>query len=52
MLLIILLVVLVLAVAGGGWGRRRYGYYSWSPVGIILVIAVVLYLTGNLHLRF
>lgn len=46
--LILLIVLLVLALAGGGWGHRRYGYSSWSPLFIILAVAVVLYLTGHL----
>ncbi len=49
MLLIILVVILVLALGGGGWGHKRFGAAGWSPAGIILLILVVLYLTGNLH---
>src|SRR5437870_4962555 len=48
MLLILLLVVLVLALGGGGWGYRRYGYWGWSPAGVILVVLLVLFLTGNI----
>jgi hypothetical protein len=51
MLLTILVVVLVLAVVGGGYGHSRIGYVGWSPVGIILVILLVLFLTGHLHGR-
>ncbi len=50
MLLIILIVLLVLALGGGGWGRTRYGYVSWSPVLVILLIGFVLYFSGHLHL--
>ena len=49
MLLIILIVLLVAALGGGGWGHSRYGYAGWSPAGILLVIIVVLFFTGNLH---
>ena len=49
MLLTILLVVLVVSLVGGGLGHSRFGYAGWSPFGIILVIALVLYFTGNLH---
>ena len=49
MLMILLIVLLVLALGGGGWGHGRYGLAGWSPAGIILVLLVVLYLTGNLH---
>ena len=49
--LILLIVLFVLAIAGGGWGHTRYGYTSWSPLLIILAIAVVLYLTGHLTLH-
>jgi hypothetical protein len=49
MLMIILIVVLLMARGGGGWGHSRYGYASWSPVGLILLVMVVLWLTGSLH---
>lgn len=49
MLMIILLVFLVFAIGGGSWGHSRYGYAGWSPAGIIVLIAVVLFFTGNLH---
>ncbi len=49
MLLIVLVVVLLFALGGGGWGHTRYGYASWSPAGLILLVLVVLWLTGNLH---
>jgi hypothetical protein len=49
MLLMIFVVLLVLALAGGGWGHSRYGYAGWSPAGIIVLLFVVLWLTGNLH---
>lgn len=48
-MLTILLILLVLSVAGGGWGHSRgWGYAGWSPLGIILVVLLVMYLTGNL----
>ncbi len=49
MLLIILIVLLVLSLGGGAWGHSRFGYAGWSPLGIILVLLVILYLTGNLR---
>jgi hypothetical protein len=49
MLLIILIVLLVLALGGGGWAHSRYGYAGWSPAGLLLLLVVVLWLTGNLH---
>jgi hypothetical protein len=51
MLLLILIVFLCLAVGGGGWGHSRYGYAGWSPAGLILLVLVVLWFTGNLHLN-
>jgi hypothetical protein len=50
MLMIVLLVVVVLALAGGGWGHSRYGAVGWSPLGLVLVVLLVLYLTGNLRM--
>lgn len=51
MILILLIVLLVIALGGGGWGHSRYGFAGWSPAGIIFLIIVVLFLTGNLSLR-
>jgi hypothetical protein len=50
MLLIILIVLLVLALGGGGWAHSRYGYAGWSPAGLLLLLVVVLWFTGNLHI--
>jgi hypothetical protein len=50
MLMIVLLIVLGVALLGGGLGHSRFGYAGWSPAGLILLILVVLYFTGNLHL--
>ena len=50
-MIILLIVLLVLALGGGGWGHSRFGYAGWSPAGVILLLFVILYLTGNLHLR-
>ncbi|HZK65966.1 MAG TPA: DUF3309 domain-containing protein [Chloroflexota bacterium] len=47
MLLTILLILLVLALVGGGWGYGRYGGVAWSPIGLILLLVLVLWLTGN-----
>jgi hypothetical protein len=49
MLFMIFVVLLVLALAGGGWGHSRYGYAGWSPAGILVLLFVVLWFTGNLH---
>jgi hypothetical protein len=49
MLFIILIVLFAMALAGGVWGHTRYGYAGWSPAGIILLVAVVLWFTGNLR---
>ena len=48
--MIILIVLVVLALGGGGWGHSRYGAASWSPLGIIALILIVMFFTGNLHL--
>ena len=32
----------------GGYGSRRgWGYYGWSPLGLIILVILVLALTGN-----
>lgn len=50
MLMIFLVVLLVLALGGGGWGHSRYGVASWSPLGILAVVLLVMLFTGNLHI--
>ena len=50
MLMIFLVVLLVLALGGGGWGHSRYGVASWSPLGILAVVLLVMMFTGNLHI--
>jgi hypothetical protein len=50
MLFMILVVLLVVALAGGGWGHSRVGYVGWSPAGLIVLVFVIFWLTGNLHL--
>jgi hypothetical protein len=48
MLLIILAVFIVLALGGGAWGHGTYGYASWSPFGLILIVLLVLFCMGRL----
>jgi Protein of unknown function (DUF3309) len=48
-MLIVFVVLLLLALAGGGWGHSRYGYAGWSPAGLIILVLVVMWFTGNLH---
>ncbi len=50
MLLMIIVVLLVLSLAGGGWGHSRYGYVGWSPAGLIVLVLVLCWVTGNLHI--
>jgi len=50
MLWLILVVLLVLALGGGYWGGPHVGPWSWSPIGILLLVVLVLFLTGRLHL--
>lgn len=51
MLTIILIILLVLALGGGGWGFSRWGIVGMSPAGIVLLVLLILWLTGNLHFR-
>lgn len=47
----LLIILLVVAVLFGGFGSTRgWGYYGWSPVGLIVLILLLLMLTGNLSL--
>lgn len=45
----ILLIILIIALIGGGVGHSRFGYAGWSPLGLILVVFLILWLTGYLH---
>ena len=50
-MLTLLLVLLVIAILIGGLGSQRgWGYYGWSPVGLLILVVLVLALTGNLAL--
>ncbi len=50
MLLTILVILLLLALLGGGYGSTRgWGYYGWSPLGLVILILIILALTGNLN---
>lgn len=51
-LLTILLIFLVFAILVGGYGhayhRDTYGYWGWSPLGLIVVALLVLWIAGRL----
>ena len=49
MLLILLIILVLLASGGGYWGHSRWGYAGWSPLGLVLVIILLLWLTGYLR---
>ena len=49
MMTVIFFVLVMVALGAGGWGQSRYGAASWSPLGILALVLVVLYFTGNLH---
>ena len=46
-MLTILFILLVVALVGGGIGHSRFGYAGWSPAGLLLVVLLVLFFTGN-----
>lgn len=48
-LLTILIFALVFCVIFGGFGHGRMGPVGWSPAGVIVLVLLVLWLTGNLH---
>jgi hypothetical protein len=47
-LTLLIVVLIVLALFGGIWGQGRWGYAGWSPFGIIVLVLLILWLTGNL----
>lgn len=46
-MLTILFILLVLALVGGGVSHSRFGYAGWSPAGILILVLLVMYFTGN-----
>lgn len=48
-MLIVLVILLVLALGGAGLGHARYGYAGWSPAGVLVLILVALWFTGNVR---
>ena len=48
-MLTILVVLLLIALIGGGIGQSRYGYAGWSPAGLIVLVLLIMWLTGNLR---
>ena len=50
MMLVLVIVLILLALGGGGLGYSRYGVVGGiTPIGLILVVLLVLYLAGYLH---
>ena len=49
---LILLIIVILLVVGAlpSWPHSRSWGYGPSLIGVLLVIILLLYLTGNLHL--
>ena len=49
-MLTLLVILLLVALLSGGYGRSRgWGYYGWSPLGLVILIVLILALTGNLN---
>lgn len=50
----LLVLLLVISAVGGFWGNmppRAYGYYSWSPLAVVLLIVIFLWLFDAPHMR-
>jgi len=48
-MVLVLFLVLAVIFGGYGYGRAGWGVYGWSPLGLILLLILILWLTGNLH---
>jgi hypothetical protein len=48
--MILVLLIVIILLAGGGFGYSRYGLAGFSPLGIIILVLLILWLTGNLHI--
>ena len=44
----ILIILLLIALFAGALGNENYGWFGWSPAGVIVLILVILWLTGGL----
>ena len=49
MMLILLIVLFALALGGGGLGYSRHGAVGLGPAGLIAIVLLVMYFTGNLR---
>ncbi len=48
-MLLLIILILLLSSGFGAYGHRAgWGYYGWSPMGLVLIILIVLLLTGHL----
>ena len=50
MLLTLIALLLLISLLSGGVFYSRWGYGGFSPFAVLVIVALVLYLTG--HLRF
>lgn len=48
-MLTIIVVELLIALLLGGLGWRSYGYAALSPLAVVLVILLILWLLGLIH---
>lgn len=49
MLMLLILLLALVSVGAGGWGFQRYGWAGMTPAGAIMLLAAILYFTGNFH---
>ena len=49
-IVILIIVLIVVTLGGGGWGYNRggYGYRAWSPLGVLIVGLIILFIIGVL----
>lgn len=47
----LLIILLIVALFAGVFGYGRYGALTLSPAGIILLVILILWLTGNLRIH-
>lgn len=48
-MLTVLIILILAALLFGGWGSSRYGYAGWSPLAVVILVLIILYLTGYLR---
>lgn len=45
----LILIVLIVCLLVGAFGHPHVGYWGWSPLGLVLVVLLILFLIGAIR---